>query len=119
MKNGSEATKATGSGQGVTTFDARGNKRRQCRRELKCAPVSEGTTEHSIASVIGDDLAANQSAELCGGVARKAPNVCGLVLRDLTFEVRRDRRWDARPARPMITNTVARAWWPAVGPRLD
>src|SRR5882762_3196449 len=42
-----------------------------------------------------------------------------VALRRLTFEVRRGRRWDARPARPMITNTVARAWWPAVGPRLD
>src|SRR5882724_11589126 len=95
---------------------------RQCRRELKCAPASEGGTEHCIASVIGadgDDLAANQSAELCGQVAWKAPNACGLVLRDLRFEVRRGRRWDTRRARPMISLTASRAWWPAVGPRLD
>jgi len=33
--------------------------------------------------------------------------------------VRRDRRWGARPARPMICPTASRAWYPAVGPRLD
>ena len=37
----------------------------------------------------------------------------------LTFELRRGRRWDGRPARPMITTTAARACWPAVGPRLE
>ena len=40
-------------------------------------------------------------------------------LRGLTFEVRRGGRWDARPARPMICLAASRAWWPAVGPRLD
>jgi hypothetical protein len=41
------------------------------------------------------------------------------VSRGLTFEVRRDRRWDARPDGRIIDNTGRRAWWPAVGPRLD
>ena len=98
------------------------HKMRQCRRELKCAPASEGGTEHCIASVIGadgDDLAANQSAELCGQVAWKAPNACGVVLRDLTFELRRARRGGARPAGRMICLTWRRAWWLAVGPRLE
>ena len=42
------------------------------------------------------------------------------ISRGLTFEVRRDRRRDARP-RPqkMYTVPVAGAWWLAVGPRLD
>ena len=38
----------------------------------------------------------------------------------LTFEVRRDRRRGARPGpQKMYTAPVARAWCPAVGPRLD
>jgi hypothetical protein len=37
----------------------------------------------------------------------------------LTFEVRRGRRQGARPARRMICPTASRAWWLAVGPRLD
>ena len=38
----------------------------------------------------------------------------------LTFEVRRDRRQDARPGLvKMYRVPPARAWWPAVGPRLD
>src|SRR5438552_486100 len=40
-------------------------------------------------------------------------------LRRLTFEVRRDRRYWARPARRMIDAWAARAWPNAVGPRLD
>jgi hypothetical protein len=38
----------------------------------------------------------------------------------LTFEVRRDRRQDAKPGPvKMYPVPPARAWWPAVGPRLD
>ena len=37
----------------------------------------------------------------------------------LTFEVRRDRRIGARPARRMIDLGASRAWCQAVGPRLD
>src|SRR5687768_3322425 len=44
---------------------------------------------------------------------------CG-SLRGLTFEVRRDQRQDARPGPvKMYRVPPARAWWPAVGPRLD
>ena len=41
------------------------------------------------------------------------------ALRGLTFEVRRDRRQSARPGGRMISLTWSRAWWFAVGPRLD
>ena len=42
------------------------------------------------------------------------------TFRGLTFEVRRDRRQDARPGLvKMYRVPPARAWWPAVGPRLD
>jgi len=42
------------------------------------------------------------------------------LVRRLTFEVRREQRRDARPGpQKMYTVPVARAWWPAVGPRLD
>ncbi len=37
----------------------------------------------------------------------------------LTFELRRDQRHGARPVRCMITKGAARAWWLAVGPRLE
>jgi hypothetical protein len=37
----------------------------------------------------------------------------------LTFEVKRDRRWGAWPAMPMMYYTAARAKCPAVGPRVD
>ena len=43
-----------------------------------------------------------------------------MALRCLTFEVRRDRRWDARPGpQKMYRVPPDRAWWSAVGPRLD
>src|SRR5215207_7318247 len=38
----------------------------------------------------------------------------------LTFEVRRDQRQDAKPGLvKMYRVPPARAWWPAVGPRLE
>ena len=37
----------------------------------------------------------------------------------LTFELSRARREDARPALRMMNLTVARAWWLAVGARLE
>jgi hypothetical protein len=38
----------------------------------------------------------------------------------LTFELSRHQRWDARPGpQKMYTVPVARAWWPAVGARLE
>ena len=40
-------------------------------------------------------------------------------LRGLTFEVTRDRRWGAWPARPMMKHTASRAKCPAAGPRVD
>ena len=41
-------------------------------------------------------------------------------MRRLTFELRRDRRQDARPGlAEMYRVPPARAWWPAVGPRLE
>jgi hypothetical protein len=43
--------------------------------------------------------------------------VCNL--RSLTFELRRGRRQSARPGGWMITITRSRAWWFAVGPRLE
>ena len=39
--------------------------------------------------------------------------------RCLTFELRRDRRRDARPDGCMIDKGGRRAWWLAVGPRLE
>ena len=42
-----------------------------------------------------------------------APSRC------LTFELRRDRRQSARPGGGMINLTWSRAWWFAVGPRLE
>jgi hypothetical protein len=39
--------------------------------------------------------------------------------RGLTFELRRDRRRDARPDGWMINKARRRAWWLAVGPRLE
>ena len=43
-----------------------------------------------------------------------------LALCCLTFEVRRDQRWDARPGlAKMYRVPPDRALWPAVGPRLD
>ena len=41
------------------------------------------------------------------------------LLRGLTFELRRDRRRDARPDGWMINKAGRRAWWLAVGPRLE
>jgi len=41
------------------------------------------------------------------------------LLRCLTFELRRDRRRDARPGGWMISEAGRRAWWLAVGPRLE
>jgi len=50
-------------------------------------------------------------------VMRQCTNVSK---RGLTFELRRDQRQDARPGpRIMYTVPVARAWWLAVGPRLE
>ena len=41
-------------------------------------------------------------------------------LRGLTFELSRRRRWDARPGmQKMYSVPVSRAWWPAVGARLQ
>src|SRR5882724_12417945 len=60
------------------------------------------------------NLAVSGFARLRAGWRLARGHLCGL-----TFEVRRDRRWDARPARPMICLTASRAWRPAVGPRLD
>ena len=49
-----------------------------------------------------------------------AAMLAGRILRGLTFELRRDRRQDARPGpQKMYTVPVARAWWLAVGPRLE
>ena len=39
--------------------------------------------------------------------------------RRLTFELSRDQRRDARPARRMMNQGASRAWWPAAGPRLE
>jgi hypothetical protein len=44
-------------------------------------------------------------------------HVCNL--RSLTFELRRDRRQGARPDGWMINRAGRRAWWLAVGPRLE
>jgi hypothetical protein len=41
------------------------------------------------------------------------------AFRGLTFEVTRDRRIGARPAKPMMYHTASRAWCQAVGPRVD
>ena len=53
------------------------------------------------------------------GAAGVRPTRRTLSCRGLTFEVRRDRRQDARPARWMIASAASRAWWLAVGPRLE
>jgi hypothetical protein len=44
----------------------------------------------------------------------------GMCLWRLTFELSRTQRWDARPGlAKMYTVPPARAWWPAVGARLE
>ena len=43
-----------------------------------------------------------------------------VFMRGLTFEVRRDQRWDARPGLvKMYSVPAARAWWHAVGSQVD
>ena len=50
----------------------------------------------------------------------EAARITMVVLRGLTFELRRDRRRDARPGSvKMYRVPPARAWWLAVGPRLE
>ena len=56
----------------------------------------------------------------CRRVIGILPDRAGVGLCGLTFEVRRDQWWGARPGpQTMYTVPVARAWCPAVGPRLD
>ncbi len=46
--------------------------------------------------------------------------LCMSEIGGLTFELRRTQRWDARPGMTkMYRVPAARAWWPAVGARLE
>ena len=72
------------------------------------APCIEGLQR----GLNGEDVGA-EPRPLLSATSRPGLCVC------LTFEVRRDRRCGARPARPMICPTASRAWCHAVGPRLD
>jgi hypothetical protein len=77
------------------------------RRKLEAPSGTRATTQHHW---------------ICSGEAPGPSRVeaWGFCLpRCLTFEVRRDQRRGARPARPMICPTASRAWCHAVGPRLD
>jgi hypothetical protein len=58
-------------------------------------------------------------AQHAHGLAEALRRIALRDCRGRTFELSRDRRWDARPARPMMNNTASRAWWPAAGPRLE
>ena len=70
------------------------------------------------------ERSASKVSSVCAPACFMGVDVSGrraakLVLRGLTFEVRRDLRQDARPARKMICLSASRAWRLAVGPRLD
>ena len=55
-----------------------------------------------------------------GALPEKAGVATMVGLRGLTFELRRDQRQDARPGPvKMYSVPPARAWWLAVGPRLE
>ena len=53
------------------------------------------------------------------GFERSARCALGLVLRSLTFELRRDQQQNARPVRWKMRQPTARAWRFDVGPRLE
>ncbi len=64
-------------------------------------------------------LSARPERAVFMAVPKAATFIAWHISRGLTFEVTRDRRRDARPARRMIGQGASPAWWPAVGPRVD
>ena len=106
---------ATAPGRGVTTG---------------CAISAAGEVSRTIPRVPKDTSAAGVAVVFAAVPKRSergprrlfssAASGEGRFLRGPTFEVRRDRRRDARPGlAKMYRVPPDRAWWPAVGPRLD
>ena len=88
------------------------------RQRIDPTPVPHAANEHE--DQAADDEGNNREVQEKNRIRKPAVEVRDLHLRSLTFELRRDRRQDARPGPvKMYSVPPARAWWLAVGPRLE
>ncbi len=89
------------------------------RRDSVCFKTAPSCPEHTAATRAFrfDDERAGGRCALC--VSTEDDEAGMRIWWRLTFELRRDRRQGARPARCKMNHCTARAWWLAVGPRLE